>query len=58
VAAHAGRLLAPDGAIVVELGFGQSGAASAIFAAAGLAPQPPKHDLLGIPRALTIRALP
>jgi release factor glutamine methyltransferase len=58
LAADAGRLLAPDGAIVVELGFGQSQAASAIFAAAGLAPQPPKHDLLGIPRALLIRALP
>jgi release factor glutamine methyltransferase len=58
MAADAGRLLAPDGAIVVELGFGQSQAASAIFAAAGLAPQPPKHDLLGIPRALLIRALP
>ena len=58
LAADAGRLLAPDGVIVVELGFGQSQAASAIFAAAGLAPQPPKHDLLGIPRALLIRALP
>jgi release factor glutamine methyltransferase len=58
VAADAPRLLAPDGAIVVELGLGQSPAASAIFAAAGLAPQPPRHDLPGIPRALTIRALP
>jgi len=58
MAADAGRLLAPDGAIVVELGFGQSPAASAIFAAKGLAPQPPKHDLSGIPRALLIRALP
>ena len=57
-AADARRLLAPDGAIVVELGFGQSQAASAIFAAAGLAPQPPKHDLSGIPRALLMRALP
>jgi release factor glutamine methyltransferase len=58
VAADAGRLLAPHGAIVVELGFGQGPAASAIFAAAGLAPQPPKHDLSGIPRALVIGALP
>jgi release factor glutamine methyltransferase len=58
VAADAGRLLAPDGAIVVELGFGQGGAASAVFAAVGLAPRPPKHDLLGIPRALLIRVLP
>ena len=58
VAADAGRLLAPDGAIVVELGFGQDRPASAVFAAVGLAPQPPKHDLLGIPRALLIRVLP
>jgi release factor glutamine methyltransferase len=58
VAADAGRLLAPDGAIVVELGFGQGGAASAVFAAVGLAPQPPKHDLSGVPRALLIRVLP
>jgi len=43
---------------VVELGFGQGGAASAVFAAVGLAPQPPKHDLSGVPRALLIRVLP
>jgi release factor glutamine methyltransferase len=58
VAADSLRLLAPDGAIVVELGFGQAGPASAILAAAGLAPAPPKHDLSGIARALVARILP
>jgi release factor glutamine methyltransferase len=50
-------LLAPDGVLVVELGAGQAPAVAALFAAAGLAPQPPRTDLRGVPRALpaTIR---
>jgi release factor glutamine methyltransferase len=55
VARDASRLLAPAGVLVVELGAGLCEAACAIFAAAGLAPEPPRADLLGVPRALTVR---
>jgi release factor glutamine methyltransferase len=57
IAAAAPALLAPDGVLVVELGAGQAGAVAALFAEAGLAPQPPRTDLYGVPRALpaTIR---
>jgi release factor glutamine methyltransferase len=58
IAADAQRLLAPRGALVVEIGQGQAGAVSALFAAAGLAPGPPRHDLAGMARALVLRAPP
>ena len=52
IAVAAPALLATDGALVVELGSGQAQPVAALFAAAGLAPQPPRHDLNGVPRAL------
>jgi release factor glutamine methyltransferase len=55
IAAAAPALLAPDGAIVVELGAGQSEPVAALFADAGLAPSPPRPDLRGVPRALVAR---
>jgi release factor glutamine methyltransferase len=58
IAADARRLLAVDGVLVVELGFGQASAVMALFAAAGLASSAPRHDLCGIPRALVARRLP
>ena len=45
-------LLAPGGVLVVELGIGQAEPVAAFFAAAGLAPSPPRPDLNGMPRAL------
>jgi release factor glutamine methyltransferase len=57
IAADARRLLAPGGALVVELGFGQLDAVAAIFAATGLAPGVARPDLLGISRALILRAV-
>ena len=58
IAADAGRLLAREGILVVELGCGQAAAVSSILAAGGLAPSAPQYDLLGIPRALVARRLP
>jgi release factor glutamine methyltransferase len=58
VAAAARRLLAADGLVVVELGFGQLAAVHAIFAGTGLAPAPATHDLSGAPRALVARPSP
>jgi release factor glutamine methyltransferase len=55
---QARRLLAPDGILVVELGFGRLAAVRSIFAAAGLAPVAVRHDLLGVVRALVARPLP
>ena len=58
IAVDARRLLAADGILAVELGYGQLAAAGAIFAAAGLAPAAPKHDLSGVARALILRVVP
>jgi release factor glutamine methyltransferase len=58
VAAHAPRLLAPNGVLAMELGRDQLSAVTAIFAPTGLAPRAPWHDLAGIARALVLRALP
>jgi release factor glutamine methyltransferase len=58
VAAHAGRLLARAGVLVVELGRGQAEPVMSIFRDAGLAPGEPRHDLSGIPRALLARICP
>jgi release factor glutamine methyltransferase len=54
IAASAAALLAPGGAVIVELGIGQAEPVAALFAAAGLAPSPPAPDLNGVPRALRI----
>jgi release factor glutamine methyltransferase len=58
IAAEAARLLAGDGVLVVELGRGALAAVSGLFAAAGLAPAAPRHDVLGIARALVLRGRP
>jgi release factor glutamine methyltransferase len=55
IAAAVPALLAPDGAVVVELGAGQAEAVAGLFAGTGLAPSPPRPDLSGVPRALTAR---
>jgi release factor glutamine methyltransferase len=55
IAAAAPALLAPGGALVVELGIGQAEPVAHLFAAAGLAPSPPRPDLSGRPRALVAR---
>jgi release factor glutamine methyltransferase len=58
VAAHAPRLLAPNGVLAMELGRDQLSEVTAIFAPTGLAPGAPWHDLAGTARALVLRALP
>jgi release factor glutamine methyltransferase len=55
IAAAAPALLAPGGALVVELGIGQAEPVAHLFAAVGLAPSPPHPDLNGTPRALVAR---
>jgi release factor glutamine methyltransferase len=57
IAAAVPALLAPGGALIVELGAGQAEPVAALFAAAGLAPSPPRADLNGLPRALVTRKL-
>jgi release factor glutamine methyltransferase len=57
ITVDAGRLLAPDGLLVVELGAGQASAVAALFSAAGLAVKSPYSDLSGVPRALLARVL-
>ena len=52
IAATVPALLAPGGALIVEVGAGQAQPVSALFAVAGLAPAPPRHDLNRMPRAL------
>jgi release factor glutamine methyltransferase len=52
IAATVPPLLAPGGAITVEIGAGQAKPVTGIFAAAGLAPLPPRPDLNGMPRAI------
>jgi release factor glutamine methyltransferase len=58
LAADAQRLLAPTGVLVMELGAGQSGPVSALFAAAGFTIAEPRHDLSGVARALLVKPLP
>jgi release factor glutamine methyltransferase len=56
---QAARLLAPDGALVVEAGHGQSREIEDLMTAAGLTlTTPAKADLAGIPRAVAGRKLP
>ena len=52
IAADAGRLLAPGGRLIVELGAGQEDAVRALFTKAGLAVGEARNDLAGIARAL------
>jgi len=52
IAAAAPLLLAPGGTLIVELGRGQATAVACLFSVAGLAPSPPRPDLMGVPRAL------
>jgi release factor glutamine methyltransferase len=59
IAPQAARLLAPGGALVLEVGYGQSDEVHGLLAAAGLTPAgPPKADLAGIRRAVAGRFLP
>jgi release factor glutamine methyltransferase len=55
IAADAVRLLAPGGVLVLEIGAGQEATVTALLAAQGLAIEPPRLDLAGIPRAITGR---
>jgi release factor glutamine methyltransferase len=56
---QAARLLAPRGALVVEVGHGQSAAVQRLMTAAGLRlERPPRTDLGGIPRAVAGQRLP
>ena len=52
IAAAVPALLAFDGVLVVELGASLAPAVAALLSAAGLALQPPRTDLSGVPRAL------
>ena len=59
IAPQASRLLAPGGALVMEVGCGQSGDVQGLLTAAGLTlPGLPKSDLAGVRRAVTGRFLP
>jgi release factor glutamine methyltransferase len=55
IAADAPHLLAPNGCLVVEIGAGQEQPVAALFLSEGLALTSARHDLAGIPRALTLR---
>jgi release factor glutamine methyltransferase len=52
IAAGVPPLLAPAGALVLEVGVGQAAAVEALLAAAGLTVGPPMRDLAGVPRAV------
>ena len=59
LAPQAGSLLAPKGALVVEVGHDQSGQVERFMTAAGLIQdRPSKTDLAGIPRAVAGRKMP
>jgi len=62
IAADARRILAPGGALVVELGFGQLDAVTSLLAAVDLAASAMRQDLAGVARALvagpSLRPLP
>jgi release factor glutamine methyltransferase len=59
IAPQARRLLTPGGALVMEVGHGQSSDVQELLTAAGATPAgPPKSDLAGIRRAVTGRFLP
>ncbi|HWK95219.1 MAG TPA: peptide chain release factor N(5)-glutamine methyltransferase [Pseudolabrys sp.] len=52
IAREAGRLMAPGGHLIVELGLGQEPPVRSLFETAGLTVAPARPDLAGIPRAL------
>ena len=58
IIADARRVLAPGGALVLELGFGQLEAVTSLLPAAELAAAATRQDLAGVPRALVARRLP
>lgn len=58
IAAQAGRLLAPGGRLIVELGAGQEAAVRALLTGAGLTVGAARKDLAGIPRALPAQHAP
>jgi len=59
IAAEARRLLAPGGALVMELGAGQAQAVTDLMRVNGFTlDSPPRHDLAGIARALLLRPAP
>ena len=58
IASDMRRLLSPQGLLVLELGAGQRDAVVELFAAAGLAAGPSRHDLSGIARAVVVKPLP
>lgn len=58
IAAQARGLLAPGGMVIVELGMGQEEAVRALFTQAGLFVTAARHDLAGIPRALSAKVAP
>ena len=55
IVGDAPRLLAPGGALVLELGFGQLEAVTSLLSGAGLAATATRNDLAGVPRALVAR---
>jgi release factor glutamine methyltransferase len=58
IAADAPRVLAPGGAIVLEVGVNQAAPVASLLAKGGLVPQEPKFDLAGVPRAIVAFAQP
>jgi release factor glutamine methyltransferase len=58
IAADAPRVLTPGGAIVLEVGVNQAAPVASLLAKGGLAPQEPKFDLAGVPRAIVAFAQP
>ena len=58
IARQAPSLLAPGGRLIVELGAGQEPAVGSLFTIAGLTAGVVRHDLAGIPRALSAALTP
>jgi release factor glutamine methyltransferase len=58
IASDVRRLLAPGSVLALELGQGQLGTVTSIFAPVGLEPVTTRYDLSGIARALVMRARP
>ena len=58
IATDIGRLLAPSGVLVTELGAGQCKAVARLFAERGLTVGSAVNDLAGMPRALTVHKMP
>jgi len=59
LAPDAFRLVAPNGIAILELGAGQGAAAGSLMQSAGFTVcGPPRTDLAGVPRALTLRRRP